>query len=267
MNEHRRIQLQMYDYLTAGLTPEEDASVRTHLEQCVSCRESCDELRTLLTALPGPVDYAGRLPSAFWTEILNDVMSGLPERTAEKKLPHWFRDWVEFVSLPRHQWVIGIAVTLLLLGALTGTWLAMHHDMQPQQTAAVTAMPDKVQVPAVNARLKQYLRKSKALLVGINNMPLAEGKPVDLSLERTMSRSLLHEARYLEEQPLDDRSAALLRDLEKIQIALANSKEREEIPGFQLIRGGIQEENLLFKIRIAETVYERLDNDRQHGQH
>ncbi len=267
MNEHRQIQLQIYDYLTAGLTPEDDAAVRTHLQRCVSCRESCDELRTFLAALPGPVDHASELPPAFWTELLNDVTARLPERKAEKALPHWLRDWLEFVTLPRHQWVIGCAVTLLLLGALTGTWLAMRHDAQPAQSAVVAVLPDKVPVPAVNARLKQYLRKSKALLVGINNMPLAGGTTVDLSLERSMSRSLLHEARYLEEQPLDDRAAALLRDLEKIQIALANSNEREEIPGFQLIRGGIQEENLLFKIRMAETVYERIDDDRQHGQH
>jgi len=79
---------------------------------------------------------------------------------------------------------------------------------------------------------------------------------VDLSSERKVSRDLIEEARYLQSQPLDRRSERLIGDMEKILIELANMKEQNELPNVEMIRGGIHQENLLFKIRMAESLYD-----------
>lgn len=267
MSSHRHIRLLLYDYAAGQLEHERHTRVQRHLEGCAECREESAELRAMLERLPVESNPSSDLPPAFWQELLNDVAARLPARPKRRIIPAWISDWIEFISLPRHQVIAG-AVTVVVLGAIiAGMWFAFRHEPVRKDIAAATPVAAKPATPAVNTRLREYLRKSKVLLVGLNNMPLEEGTAVDLSLERTTSRALLHEARYLKEQPLDGRSAALISDLEKIQIALANSREREDIPGVRLIRGGIQEENLLFKIRIAETVFTRIEDETQHVVH
>ena len=48
----------------------------------------------------------------------------------------------------------------------------------------------------------------------------------------------------------------LIGDLEKILIELANIKEESGLPNVEIVRGGIHQENLLFKIRMAEAMYD-----------
>ncbi len=102
-------------------------------------------------------------------------------------------------------------------------------------------------------RMSEYLRKSRTLFVGIVNMKTDPSSPLDLSAEQQLSRSLVHEARYLKQRMLGSRSAKLVNDMEKILIELANLESANDLPNVELIRGGIAQENLLFKIRMAEA--------------
>jgi hypothetical protein len=258
---HREIRTLLYDYIAGTLTPDTTLAVKEHLDECAACRKEYDGMRAALDLMPAHADPATGLPSAFWTELLNEVTAHLPAQRKQRAVPSWATDWFAFVATPRHQAAIGVITLLVVATIVAGSWLILRQEPMPVQVAAVTQPAKPTATPVVNKRMKQYLRRSKALLVGINNMPVAEGTPVDLSLERSTSRELLQEARFLKDQPLDGRSAALINDLEKIQIALANSREREELPGIRLIRGGIRNENLLFKIRIAETVMEKIDDE------
>jgi hypothetical protein len=267
MSSHRNVRLLLYDYAAGRLDHAQHGMVQHHLEGCAECREEAADVLALLEKLPGQSNPSADMPPAFWQELLNEVSAQLPVRPKRRIIPVWFSDWIEFISIPRYQAIVGTATVLVLAAVISGTWLAFRHEPVPEQRAAATPVVTRQKTAVVNTRLKDYLRKSKMLLVGLNNKPLEEGTPIDLGLERTTSRALLYEARYLRDQPLDGRSAALVSDLEKIQIALANSREQEDIPGFRLIRGGIQEENLLFKIRIAETVFVGLEDEIRHAEH
>jgi uncharacterized protein YijF (DUF1287 family) len=110
-------------------------------------------------------------------------------------------------------------------------------------------------VESDSGRMTQYLRRSRALLVGITNVKMDARRSYDLEVERVASRSLAREARVLKQQPLDARSARLVNDLARIQIELANLKESDARPNLEIIRSGIEQENLLFKIRMAESAY------------
>jgi hypothetical protein len=103
-------------------------------------------------------------------------------------------------------------------------------------------------------RAGQYFRKSKMLLVGLTNMKTDLAEPPDFSSEQRLSRDLIHEARYLKQQPLDSRSRRLVSDLEKILIEVENIKGHDDLPDVEIIRSGIHQENLLFKIRMAEAM-------------
>jgi hypothetical protein len=94
------------------------------------------------------------------------------------------------------------------------------------------------------------------LLVGIENMKVSPEASFDFAVERNASHELLQEARNLKYQPLDSRSAKLIGDLEKILIELSTIKEETGLPNVEIVRSGIQQENLLFKIRMAEAIYD-----------
>jgi hypothetical protein len=100
--------------------------------------------------------------------------------------------------------------------------------------------------------VEEYLLGSRMLLIGFANMSPEQGKPTDLSLERTAARSLVRQARLLADEPLDERSQELVRELERILIELANLEETADVPAIEIIRTGVRQQNLLFKIRMAE---------------
>jgi hypothetical protein len=116
---------------------------------------------------------------------------------------------------------------------------------------------ESTQLTEMDKKIGQYFRKSKTLLIGISNMNLESDHPVDLSTERKVSRQLVDQVRYLREQPMDINSAKLIGDLERIQIELANLKENNDNPQIEMVRNGIHKENLLFKIRMAESRYDQ----------
>ena len=87
-------------------------------------------------------------------------------------------------------------------------------------------------------------------------MKVTQGRPLDLSDEQSLSRQLIHEGRYLRQQPLTTRSVKLIDDLDRVFVELSNAGSRPPVPQFDVIRGGIRRENLLFKVRMAEGSFE-----------
>ena len=115
------------------------------------------------------------------------------------------------------------------------------------------AGPTRDSLTEFDRRVNDYFRRSRALLVGVSNLGPAEEVGSDLGTERSISRSLLTEARYLRAGPVDIRSYKLMDDLDQILIGLANSDARSAVPTVEVIRGGIESKNLLFKLRMQET--------------
>ena len=101
--------------------------------------------------------------------------------------------------------------------------------------------------------LADYFRKSKILLVGISNISANKGERIDLSTERQAARELIQQARYLDNRFLDDRSQQLIKALERILLELANMEQHANVPDVEIVRSGIHDENMLFKIRMAES--------------
>jgi len=114
----------------------------------------------------------------------------------------------------------------------------------------------------VRMELAEYYRKSKILLVGISNINPELGQSVDLAVERQVARQLIYQTRYLDSKQLDERSRALVRALERILIELANMEQQADLKDVDIIRAGIHQENMLFKIRMAESDYATAENNR-----
>jgi hypothetical protein len=246
----------LFDYLKGDTLAEEAGSVEEHLSRCAACREDLRMLREAVGLLP----RRGKLPSderdeEFWASFPSTV----EERIAMAKKS---RTSVFAAAADRISSFVHFNRTPLLAGsgALAAIALAVLLLMRPApvtapavpgnspQTGTEAGNPD----PA-GTQLHDYLKKSRVLLVGVSNMRTGGDNTFDLSVERRESRELVHEARDLKRQPLDPRSAKLVGDLEKILIELANSDRTQDVPDVEIIRSGIRDHNLLFKIRMTES--------------
>jgi hypothetical protein len=253
MNVHTTTQQLLYDFLRGALTVEDRTAVEGHLAECAACREECEELREALQLLPsGEEQPSSSLPQMFWEETLAAVNQKISPKLQGPTLWQKASDWLTMAVVPHRRLVLGLASLGIVTVSAFVTWTILRQAPEhPEMTEAV--QPDQ-HGPLQETRMGSYLRRSHMLLVGVANMPIAEGQPVDLSLERETSRNLVNEARALKQHPLDERSIRLISDLEKIQIELANMDARNDLPTMELVRSGIERENLLFKIRIEETI-------------
>lgn len=261
MTQHATIQIQLYDFVRDQLEPAEHAAVEEHLRTCTACRTDVQELRTLVEdAGTVPPDPAAGLPAAFWDTLLDDVDRRIASEVPTRPWYQRIATWLQPAPTPQYRIAITMAALLIVAGSALITWTVMRRAPEQKAPAIAESVPSRTTDTTVTApvRLQKYFHRSRTLLVGVANMKVPQDQPADLKAERDISRELVQEARALRQEPLDANSARLITDLEKIQIELANMTPDDAAPGVDLIRHGIESKNLLFKIRMAETVYQQV---------
>ncbi len=259
MTMHTTIQIQLYDYLQGGLSATDREAVAVHLRSCPSCAAEAEELQAFIASQePVAFDPAASLPPAFWNTLLNEVDMQI---AAQDRTQPWYRrlaGWMRPGPTPQYRVAITFAALVIVAGSALITWKVMRHAPTPVAPAIADAVVVDSSAAVRPTRLQKYLHRSRTLLVGVANMKLPEDQTTDLQAERLASRELVTEARALREEPLDVNSTRLINDLEKIQIELANMTPEDASPGVAMIRQGIESKNLLFKLRIAETLYQQV---------
>lgn len=250
---HAKIRRQLYDYVLDELPPAGRAIVKEHLHSCDSCSADVQRLTRALGLLKIPARLpSDDLPPAYWNNFASQVDAKINQTHSRFGVLSIFENLGTFILLRP----AGAATAMGTLVVATIAFLLFPRSVPLTEQGKPEAIaPHVVQANRADVRMDDYLRKSKVLLVGLANMKPADEGPIDLSVERDVSRKLVHEARYLKQQPLDPRSSRLINDLDKILIEIANMKETTDRPRVEYIRGGIHQENLLFKIRMAENFY------------
>jgi hypothetical protein len=252
MMGHRDIQELMYEYATGTLSAQDKQRVEEHCATCSECRSELDGVRsvvgTLDPSLPRPSDSRS---DQFWMEFADRVDRAVRDRS--NVAPGFWETFFEQVKdLLTSSWkpvgaaagALGLALIAFLISN------SLQHRAEDPATAVENIQPD-----TTGQRLAQYLRKSKTLLVGLNNVKPDAGEHLDLAAERRTSRQLAMEARALRSHQLDPRSTQLVSDLEKLFIEFGSAEDNREKPVLRLVRSGMDQENVLFKIRMAETAY------------
>lgn len=257
MKGHREIQILLYQLEEGTLSSLERETVLTHLQTCPDCLAEQEAIRSVVSVFARPATRPSEeRPEEFWRGFANGVERRIREET------------------PLHR-KLGAAVTGLFDRPIVRFWrpltaggaalafllLAFFFAQQGPRTAIreVAGLPEIVppSPPAqTGEEISRYLERSQRLLVGLTNRRVGNDEKVDLSAERQLSRQLIREARSLQNQPLDAHSSQLVQNLERILITVANENDLSSRSDFEMIRGGIRRENLLFKVRMAEQLYE-----------
>ena len=256
MTRHADIRRMLYEHTREELTPGERAAVDAHLHVCTRCSRERDAIARTGSALKRRATQPSEERSdEFWSSFAPGIMRAIDARAAAA--PPAFAALLDSM---RTAWLLHRRMLLGFSGLAAAAILAFvfwpRSGQEPGNPATVAALTQPT-AEAAKDDMQRYLSRSKILLVGISNMKLAENQPTDITVERRASHELAQETRYLERRPLDRQSARLLNDLDKIFVGMSNIEGSDNAPAVRMIRDGIHRENLLFKVRMAEAMYER----------
>jgi hypothetical protein len=251
MMRHAAVRKNLVEFVRGELPAEAMADVEHHLGKCRECREECAKLKDVLHAMPvrstPPSDLQ---PEEYWQSFARRVDGRLGEEQRRRMHQRPVLDGVaDYLRLHWKPALVSAGVGALVVGVLA-VWFSGRREQLP-------LVPQGQEVPVMQTaqrdEVNDYFERSRVLLIGVANIPAEDGDKVDLSVERHAARELVHTARYLEKKPIDSRSRELIRELERVLVELANIEEQADIPEVDVIRTGVRQQNLLFKIRMAEN--------------
>jgi hypothetical protein len=253
--QHRKIQERLYESVVGRLSAQEQQEIEEHCRECAECRADLEALDSVVRAVgPPAVDPSEQRDALYWAGFADRVEARIGQ-AKEPRTPFW-KPWLEELEalLTRSWKPVGAAAGVLALAVvfflLSGRESTAPPTPPAEGPSVATAVPD-----STRERFAHYLRKSGTLLVGLTNRKIDDDH-VDLSAERELSRELVHESRELQKISMDPQADRLVGDMERILIEIASRNPITDREHFDLIRSGINQENLLFKVRMTESMYQ-----------
>jgi hypothetical protein len=232
-----------------GELPDDDqARLQDHLAGCGECRTSYNALtRTLhLTSSFQAPDPGADFEARVWSRVAPGVHTS--RRTS-----------------PALWWLGALAASLIAIAG--GAWLWTARLSAPDAPVAVAEMapavsPDngtreRVLLAAVDAHLVQ----TEMLFVELLNAPASE--PDAFTYARTAADDLVASGRLYRETARDTGASQLvsmLDELEPVLVEVARSSDAPNAGDIRALRGRIEQDDLLFKVRaVAADIQDRQD--------
>jgi hypothetical protein len=224
-----------------------------HLNACAECQTELHRLVEMLAAyqvlpVPDPGEEYGR---RVWQQIASRL---------EEKRSRWWQVFLE----PRRLTAAGLVAALLLVAFLAGrvSKRVDHGD------AALTA--EQVRQRVLLLAVGEHLGRSEMVLMEIANAAPegASMKQVNLSSQRRRAEELLDENRLYRQTALqegDTGIANVLDELERVLLDVAHSPGSVTPAQFKSIRQRIDDDGLLFKVRVLTKEIERRENTGKKG--
>lgn len=229
------------DALYDALDVLQTQSLESHLAVCDSCRLQYAEVRDAIDALQEQ-------------EVGGGLYDDIPERVELDDL--WDRlqpglnsiDAERYRALPRRHTqrsiviALALAASLALLVAILP--LVSNNEMEaPAATASALISPE----------LMEYLTRAEVMLLLVAN---AETQSVSaVPIRQTFARDMAQEANVLNanmQNNLNSGQSRLLQDIEFLLLQIANLDNTNMEQGVQLLQQYLEENSVLFKIRLLE---------------
>lgn len=202
--------------------------IEAHLRECPACRARIERLREMLDSLrEQPVPARG--PS-YGAEVWTRLLPRLPQRHVR----WWLRPWTLAPA------IAALLVIAFFAGMFTQRRVQSGFSAQERERVLLIALSD-------------HLERSQIVLAQLLN-----SRPTDLDFatEQDRARDLLSENRLLRQTALhdgDNVQAALLDDLERVLLDIANSPSEIAPDDLLALQQRIEDQSLLLKVRITST--------------
>jgi hypothetical protein len=210
-----------------------EGQLDAHLAECSECRARFAALREVLDAAR---DYpAPARSSEYGSEVWARLAPRLP---AVKQRTPWFRSF---------QWALAPALAALLLVAFFAGRHSSNHTVVP------AGISEKARERVLLLSLSDHLERAQIVLAEIENA--TPGRD-EFSSERDRAHELLGANRLLRQTATrlgDLTDAALLDELERVLMDVANSPPTLSAASLERLQKRIGHEGLLFRVRITST--------------
>jgi hypothetical protein len=229
---------------------EETGDVEDHLGACESCRESYHALQRVLNSvdsLPVP-ERAADYESQVWRAV---------ERSLPRKRSFAAR-WLTWKPL-----VAAAAMAALLIAAFLA-----GRTMKPKAGPALadSQVRERILLVAVG----DHLERSQTMLVELSNAGTPKGGQLDISYEQRAAEELLESNRLYRQTAAsagDMATASLLEDLERVLLEVAHSPSAMSDKQLQELRKQIEDQGILFKVKVFGSQVEERQAAPQSGGH
>jgi hypothetical protein len=210
----------------------EVADVDNHLAVCPGCRSQYAQLQQVLNLVDIPVPERG-------SEYEDLVWNRLSPKLGVRHRSTW---WA-----PR-KW----AAVAAMAGLVVAAFVAGRHTPPAEKTniAAQPPVRDRVLVVAVGG----HLERSQMVLVELKNLP--DGKKIDISDEQSFATDLLSANRLYRQTATtagENGLVGILEDLERVLLEVVHSPSTISSTELDQIRERIEDQGLLFKMRVVES--------------
>ncbi len=224
------------EQLTLAYYGEVDTEFSRHLDHCPECKLQFERIKASLDSFPEyPVPERS---DSYGRDVWLRLLPQLPVKSQRRRWLNWWTMAPAFASL------VAIA---FLAGMLT---------QRNRQIPAITA---EARERVLLMAMSDHLERSQILLLELAHAAPGAG---ELKMERIRARDLVTENRLLRDTARssgDESRAALLDDLERVLLAVANGPASEGAADLDALKERIQGNDLLFKVRVMSA------NTRQEG--
>jgi hypothetical protein len=224
-----------------------------HINSCAECKAELNRLAEMLAAyqalpVPDPGEEYGR---RVWQQIAPRL---------QEEHSRWWQMFLE----PRRLTAVGLVAALLLVAFLAGRVSNRVDHGDPALTA------EQVRQRLLLLAVGEHLGRSEMVLMDIANAGPegASPKQVNLSSQRRRAEELLDENRLYRQTALqegDTGIANVLDELERVLLDVAHSPGNVTPAQFKSIRQRIDDDGLLFKVRVLTKEIERRENTEKPG--
>jgi len=224
------------EQLTLAYYGEVDSESLRHLDHCAECKLQFERIKASLDSFP---EYpAPERSDSYGKDVWLRLLPQLPVKSKQRRWLNWWTMAPAFASL------VAIA---FLAGMLT---------QRNRQIPAITA---EARERVLLMAMSDHLERSQILLVELAHAAPGAG---ELKMERARARDLITENQLLRDTARssgDASRAALLDDLERVLLAVANGPASDGAADLDALKERIQGNDLLFKVRVMSA------NTRQEG--
>jgi hypothetical protein len=210
---------------------EDPVAIREALAADPELRARYEALESVLSAVDLPVPER---PEGYGARVWNRLRPKLERKSFWSFLS-------TFLLKPRLAWAA--ALLLVVVGFVAGRFW-------PQEQVAQT-LPEPARDRILAGEVAGHLESSERLLIEVANA--APSEDLDLSAERAWAQDLLEANRLYRQSARHGgrkRLATLLDELEPFLLELAHATDESSPEEMQALRDRIEEQALLFKVRI-----------------
>ena len=258
MGECRKMKSLFLESLYGELDMDRKEYLKRHLAGCRECSEEYEKMaKTLMTmskkAMPDP---GQEFWDGYWDRLeLRMKGDGLfePSAAGAQKRPR-----IRFGLFPRWTYGAAVAVAILAMGILIGRLFFSRPVIlsRPAPIGTPSVLPAS-SAGDLTLRTSRYFERSKVILLALVNFDPEKQDVYGLSLSRQkeVSTELVKEASALKsdlKNAKERQLEKLVGDLEVILMQIANLKSEYDLPTVEIIKAGVENKDVLFKISLNE---------------